>query len=109
MVDAWTVASVIFAGVGVLFALHTFIMTIAHQWLKSNFGKFILPPLPPPFDEVEKLLRNCVEVLESTSTNMEVLLVLQHAALEFQLRQHALQKARRREAGAPPDNSSHQG
>jgi hypothetical protein len=111
MVDAWTVASVVLAGVGVLFALHTFVMTTAHKWPESDFGKFFLPPSPPPVisSEVVRLLRHCVVALESTANNVEALLIVQHAALEFQLEQHVLQEARRREAGAPPDNSSHQG
>jgi hypothetical protein len=111
MVDAWTVASVVLAGVGVLFALHTFVMTTAHKWPESGFGKFFLPPLPPPVisSEVVGLLLRCVAALESNADNVEDLLIVQHAALEFQLEQYVLQEANRRGAGAPPVNSSHQG
>ncbi len=111
MVDDWTVASVVLAGVGVLFALHTFVMTAAHKWPESDFGKFFLPPSPPLVidPEVVDLLRHCVAALESTSDNVAALLIVQHAALEFELEQYVLQEAKRREAGAPRDNSSHQG
>jgi hypothetical protein len=111
MVDAWTVASVVLTRAGVLFALHTFVMSIAHKWPDSDFGKFFLPPPPPPVisSGVEDLLNRCVVALESTSNNVETLLIVQHAALEFQLERHAPQEAERREARAPPDNSTPQG
>jgi hypothetical protein len=111
MVDAWTVASVVLAGVAVLFALHTFVMTTAHKWPESDCGKFFLPPSPPPVisSEVVELLRRCVVALESTADNVGALLIVQHAALKFELEQYVLQEAKGREPGAPPDNSSHQG
>ena len=109
MADAWTVALVVLAGVGVFFALRTFVMTIAHKWPESAFGKFFLPPRPPPVisSEVMRLLRRCVRALESNVDNLEAVLIVQHAALEFQLEQRVLQEAQRRGAGAPPVNSSH--
>jgi len=82
-------------------------MTTAHKWPDSDFGKFVLPTPPAPVisHDVKQLLLRCADALESTMNNLETLLIVQHAALEFQLEQ----EARKREAGAPPDNSSHQG